>query len=171
MKTTLRTIVILLILSANIGCDQVTKTLVRNNVGYHEQITLITDYMTLTRVENTGAFLSAGHALPQPVKLIVLLIIPSLVLGILVVYVLRKSNLSGIFTTGICFIAGGGIGNMYDRFLYGSVTDFLHMDLILFKTGIFNMADVSIMLGTALVLFQSFVRKERIHADLFPDRN
>ena len=36
---------------------------------------------------------------------------------------------------------------------YGSVTDFLHIDFLLFETGIFNLADVSIMVGMGLVLW------------------
>ena len=54
---------------------------------------------------------------------------------------------------GLSFIIGGGIGNIYDRIVHGSVTDFLHIDLGLFRTGIFNMADVSIMVGMGIVLF------------------
>ncbi|RYG12161.1 MAG: hypothetical protein EOO07_19495, partial [Chitinophagaceae bacterium] len=38
---------------------------------------------------------------------------------------------------------------------YGSVTDFLHLDFVLFRTGIFNMADVSIMVGIGLLLLQN----------------
>ena len=61
---------------------------------------------------------------------------------------------------GICFLIGGGIGNIYDRIVYGSVTDFLHMDFVLFKTGIFNMADVSIMTGIGLLLLQTLLAKK-----------
>ncbi len=57
------------------------------------------------------------------------------------------------FAIPFAFIIGGGIGNLYDRILYGSVTDFLHMDFQLFRTGIFNMADVSIMIGVFWLMF------------------
>lgn len=62
---------------------------------------------------------------------------------------------------GVCFLIGGGIGNIYDRIVYGSVTDFLHMDFVLFKTGIFNMADVSIMTGIGLLLLQTLLAKKK----------
>ena len=48
---------------------------------------------------------------------------------------------------------------MYDRIIYGSVTDFLHIDFVIFQTGIFNLADVSIMAGMFLILIQSFRKK------------
>ena len=60
---------------------------------------------------------------------------------------------------GICFLIGGGIGNIYDRIVYGSVTDFFHIDFVIFKTGIFNVADMSIMTGIGLLLLQSFKQK------------
>jgi len=37
-------------------------------------------------------------------------------------------------------LIGGGIGNVYDCILFGSVTDFLHLDFGIFRTGIFNFA-------------------------------
>ena len=55
----------------------------------------------------------------------------------------------------LCFLIGGGIGNLYDRILHGSVTDFMHMDFYIFQTGVFNFADISIMIGIGILLVQS----------------
>ena len=55
----------------------------------------------------------------------------------------------------IC-IVGGGLANLYDRFLYGSVTDFLFMDFNITRTGIFNTADLSVTTGLILILLSSF---------------
>ena len=54
-------------------------------------------------------------------------------------------------------IIGGGAGNIYDRIVYGSVTDFLYIHYGLFKTGIFNAADVSIMFGTFFLIGSYFL--------------
>jgi signal peptidase II len=138
----------------------VSKTIVRQTVAYNEQISLVNSFLVLTKVENTGAFLSVGHSLPRPVRIVLLNLLPLLVLGFALIYLLTKKNLSNRIIVGLCFIIGGGVGNIYDRILYGSVTDFLHMDFILFRTGIFNMADVSIMIGTFLVLWDVTVNSE-----------
>ena len=63
---------------------------------------------------------------------------------------------------GLACVLGGGIGNLYDRVLYGSVTDFLHIDFGLFQTGIFNLADVSIMVGAFLLAAEMFLKRERV---------
>ena len=62
---------------------------------------------------------------------------------------------------GLSFIAGGGIGNIFDRMVYGSVTDMLFIDLQFAHTGIFNVADVSVMIGTGLILLEQFLPKKK----------
>jgi len=62
---------------------------------------------------------------------------------------------------GFCCIIGGGIANVYDRIVYGSVTDFLHLDFGgMLRTGIFNLADVSVMVGMGCLIVGSFKKKK-----------
>jgi signal peptidase II len=158
LKTTKR-FLILTIIMLNIGCDQVSKIIVRQKIDYNESIIVIKNHFTLTKVENTGAFLSAGNNLPDFVRFLLLSIFPIVVLGFSLYYLITQNNLPKGMQIGICFLIGGGIGNVYDRIIYGSVTDFMHIDFGLFKTGIFNLADVSIMIGIGILLIQSFKKK------------
>lgn len=153
----LRALVIVVVLSCNIGCDQISKSIVRQRVSYHEQISLVSSHFILTKVENTGAFLSAGNSLSQPLKGLLLIALPLVALVFGLRYLMNK-NLSWLMVFGICFGIGGGLGNIYDRIVYGSVTDFLHINFGIFKTGVFNMADVSIMIGAALILMDIHVK-------------
>lgn len=147
----IRTALIVIIVIANVGCDQISKNIVRETISYNEIINVFGDYLILTKVENTGAFLSLGDSLPEPIKFILLTIFPIVVLIVAFVYMWFKVN--NLYSRlGIAFIIGGGIGNLYDRLIFGSVTDFLHIDLGLIQTGIFNMADVSIMVGMFIVI-------------------
>lgn len=152
----MRFALILALITVNIGCDQYSKSIVREKVAYHENIELIEDYFILTKVENTGALLSLGSTLSPRVKKVVLLLLPTIMLLFLLIFVLIKAELDQQVVIGLCFIVGGGIGNIFDRYIYGSVTDFLHIDLGLLQTGVFNMADVSVMVGTALVIANGF---------------
>lgn len=162
-KRILRTGLVLAILTLNIGCDQISKTVVRQSIDYHEKIGLLNNYVTLTKVENSGAFLSLGNSLSGPVRSILLIILPLLALGFGFVFLLTKANLPKNFLLGLGFVIGGGIGNIYDRIIYGSVTDFLHIDFGLFQTGIFNMADVSIIIGILILLLHSFYHKASLN--------
>lgn len=153
--------VILVLIILNIGCDQVSKHLVREKINYYEQVELINDNLILTKVENNGGFLGFGSAINPLLKKIFFLAFPALVLVILLGFILARTRDGLFFIIGISFIIGGGIGNIFDRIVYGSVTDFLHLDLGIFKTGIFNLADVSIMFGTACILFYNLTKKKQ----------
>lgn len=152
-------ILILLLISFNIGCDQLTKTVVREHVDYDEQIPVIKNHFTILKVENSGAFLSSGESLPIPVKFVFLSLLPLFILGYALYFLMIKRNLNRFLMIGISCIIGGGLGNLYDRMVFGSVTDFLHLDFVIFQTGVFNLADLSISLGTLLILISLYYKK------------
>ena len=156
-----RTVLILLVVILNIGCDQVSKRIVRNEVSADESIAVIGNHLTVTHVENSGAFLSIGDAMPKAAKNILLSALPLIALILGFAYILTKTSITAVPLTGFCFIMGGGVGNIFDRMRFGSVTDFLHIDTGLFHTGIFNMADVSIVTGTLIVLTHLVFRKKQ----------
>ena len=59
-------------------------------------------------------------------------------------------------TVGLGLIVGGALGNAYDRFAYGAVADFFHFHVGSFHWYIFNLADVAIVAGVGLLLYESF---------------
>jgi len=128
--------------------------MVRKSVAEFEIIPIIDGFLTLTKVENTGAFLSAGSSLPYFIRLLLLTLLPVVFLAYGLWLIILKKDMSEVLIIGWCFVIGGGTGNLYDRINYGSVTDFLHLDLRLFQTGIFNMADVSIMTGMFIIILR-----------------
>lgn len=152
LKKGIKKIAIIAVLLSNIGCDQITKKVARDHIDYGEQITIIADLLTITKVENTGAFLSLGNSLPSWIKIPLLMVLPSIVLVGMLILILRQTKIELNYAIAIAFIIGGGVGNLFDRILYGSVTDFLYMDLKVFHTGIFNMADVSIVIGSLWII-------------------
>ncbi len=148
-----RIIIILLIVFANIGCDQVSKKIARESIQPGDKIEVLNDNLFLMNVENSGAFLSAGANLPKVIKDILLLVLPLVMLIGALIYLFVQKNLPKLGMIGWSFVIGGGIGNMYDRIKFGSVTDFLFIDLGgIFRTGVFNMADVSIMVGMGFLI-------------------
>lgn len=150
MKLKSAHLMFMLLLVANVSCDQISKNMVRQKL--HADITLIQNHVILTKVENSGAFLSTGSSLPQPFKFILLSLLPLGTLLFAMYYIFMRKEISHAARAAICFVVGGGLGNLYDRFVYGSVTDFLHIDFVIFRTGIFNLADVSIMIGIVYFL-------------------
>lgn len=151
MRLFFRYAFLLLLILANIGCDRLTKNLVRERLEYHEQIPLMGEHLLLTKVENSGAFLSLGDEWSPVGKTLLLNILPLLVMAAMLVWLFsRKSDWAT--EVAVSCIIGGGIGNIFDRIAYGSVTDFLYLQFGILRTGIFNFADVSITFGALFII-------------------
>jgi len=160
-KRNIRIGMVLALILLMLGADQASKYMVRHRVAPEQQITVIKNVVLLTRVENTGAFLSMGDNIPRPVYKIIMILIPLAVLIFLIVYLIRTTAISNLSFAGMCLIAGGGLGNVIDRIIYGSVTDFLFFNFGLFHTGIVNVADIFLTAGFFVLIIEAvFFRKK-----------
>ena len=161
-KRVLRIFYILILLVSTISCDQITKDIVRKKMEYHSQINVISKYVILTKVENTGAFLGLGNSIPRPLYVLLMILLPLIAIGYALYYLMKKNTLSNLLIIGISFAIGGGIGNIIDRIVYGSVTDFLYFDFVVFHTGVVNMADISVTTGFFMILFSQYSNRRKI---------
>ena len=156
-----RSLFIGILIILNIVLDQVSKIWVRASVTPHSKTEIIGDYLTLRNVENSGAFLGMGSDLNPILSAVFLKVIPVLVMAYVLIYIFKNKNIDRISLIGFACIVGGGIANIIDRFRFGHVTDFFHIDLGgVFKTGVFNVADMSVMLGLGLLICSSFKNKK-----------
>ena len=158
-KRVLRIFYILILLVSTISCDQITKDIVRKKMEYHTQINVISTYVILTKVENTGAFLGLGNSIPRPLYVLLMILLPLIAIGYALYYLMKKNTLSNLLIIGISFAIGGGIGNIIDRIVYGSVTDFLYFDFVVFHTGVVNMADISVTIGYFMILYEFCINR------------
>ncbi|MCF8274083.1 MAG: signal peptidase II [Flavobacteriaceae bacterium] len=163
MKLSKRSLFIILTIIITIAIDQISKILVRAYVIPSERSSIIGEYFTLHNVENVGAFLGMGSDLSPILRLILLLILPIVVLGFVTVHIFKDKSLDNLPLFAFASIIGGGIANVFDRIAFGSVTDFFHIDLGgVFRTGIFNMADLSVTSGMIILLLVSFGKKKEV---------
>ncbi len=157
-----RNLFITLLIVFNIAIDQISKVIVRSTLTFQKTVDVIGGYFQLIWVENKGAFLGMGSDMNPTLRLIFLLIIPTLVLGYVVYYIVKTKDLDRISLIAFCCIIGGGIANVFDRIVFGKVTDFFFIDLGgVFKTGIFNIADLSVTTGMIMLLFSGVFTKKK----------
>lgn len=129
--------------------DQLTKYWVVQNFNLTETQPLLPEVFHLTYVTNTGAafsLLSGNVAWLRWLSLAV-----SLGLMALAWF---GGTLSTLEQLGYGLILGGALGNGIDRFVAGSVVDFLDFRLIQFP--VFNFADVFINVGIVCLLIATF---------------
>jgi signal peptidase II len=141
-----------LVFLGNLAVDRVTKILAKQFLLGVGKISFLNDLVVLVYSENQGAFLSMGQAWPGVLKYSILLVLPILacVAG-LYYFMFRERNMPRLvyLTTMI----GGGMGNLIDRLCNNfQVIDFLNFGIGPFRTGILNVADLSVTLGTVLFI-------------------
>ena len=92
----------------------------------------------------------------------IFVIITGVFLAGLLIYILASTKQNLWLFIGFSLVFAGGASNFFDRVTNnGAVVDFLNLGVGSIRTGIFNIADVAIMMGGAVVIFYSFKHDDR----------
>lgn len=153
MSTPKRLLLILAILSCCVGCDQATKSVAQAYLSERHAVVLLGDTVRLELAKNYGAFLSLGASIGEASRGTLMSVAVGAVLASLLAYLFVSKPENPIVSVAVALIVGGGVSNLIDRLRYGGyVVDFLNVGVGSLRTGIFNVADMAIMLGVALWL-------------------
>ncbi|MCX8010820.1 MAG: signal peptidase II [Ignavibacteria bacterium] len=163
--------------------DQISKILVKGfkipflginhrGIKMHQSVQIIGDFFQLTHVENYG--IAFGLDFGKSFKLVVSIF--TLVASILILlYLHANKDRPPKFRIGLALIWAGAVGNLIDRTLYGilygyapvfhgRVVDFIHIDFFDYSLfgkyfqslPIFNLADLSVLLGSIVLIVFSW---------------
>ena len=128
--------------------DQLSKFLMRANFREGEHLKIL-PFFQLSLVQNTGA----GFGILKDMNLFLMLF--SIVVLLILLYLYQKEqNLHMRYSMVI--LAAGIVGNLVDRILIGSVTDFL--DFLVWP--VFNVADMAISSSVIAMCYFVFFKKE-----------
>jgi signal peptidase II len=156
MQSIRRFIVVMLTLSCCVGYDQVSKSAARSMLHSGVTESLFSDSLRLQLTENPGSFLSLGASLPEQLRFTLFTAAVAVILIGLVCAALFARRLNTARFVALALLAGGGISNLIDRLMYdGRVTDFLNVGIGSLRTGIFNLADMSILAGALLLVLKT----------------
>ena len=148
-------LVLLLAISGTIACDRVTKHVAATTLADAPTRSFLGDMFRLEYVENTGAFLGLGADWPLPVRTALFGVGTGLLLLGLLVAAFR-GHWSRRAALGVALFLAGGASNMVDRISYGAVIDFMNVGIGPVRTGIFNVADMAIMLGAVILVIDGY---------------
>lgn len=154
--------VVAITLLSCIGCDQATKAVATECLPRNEIVSLAGDTVRLQYTENRGSFLSIGSTLPKKARSLLFTFgIGVIVIGILG-YLAFVPVMPRRTTVALSLIAGGGLSNLIDRVVHGGyVVDFLNIGVGSLRTGIFNVADMVLMFGMALLVLRNLRHEGR----------
>lgn len=129
---------------AAVVADYLTKHWVRSNLALGETRPIIDDLLRLTHWSNSGAafgmFKNANTYLA---------ILGGICVTFAIVIYPKFKSFGPVFAVALGLVAGGAMGNLIDRVLFQSVTDFISVK---FFTPIFNVADSAIVMGSILMV-------------------
>jgi signal peptidase II len=161
LRTCGRSVALLVLVTAIIGCDQSTKRFATETLAGTTAQSFLADTVRLTYAENIGGFLSLGAGMAPMFRTAVFTVATGAILLALMLVAWRQRNQPWRATAFALFIAGG-VSNWLDRLNDGRVVDFMNVGIGALRTGVFNGADVAIMLGAAMyVIGQVRVRSAR----------
>jgi len=150
MTPKLRTLISLM--AVIVPLDQLTKSLVVAYIergGYWAPFASLENFFRVTHARNPGAALGFAQGLPVWV-FVVLAGVALVMIGSFFRRIEPHDRLSAV---SLGLIISGALGNLIDRLARGGeVVDFLQFNLGLFIFPDFNVADMSISFGVALLL-------------------
>ena len=146
--------------------DRLTKLFIDRHVELNfGNVQVIPNFFAITHVENTGAAFSLFAEWPPSVRIPVLVGFSTAAM-IVVCYLLWKSATNFTWTgLALALILGGAVGNLYDRILFGRVTDFLHFYIGTHMWPDFNLADSAIVCGATLLCIDLIFGSKTIRED------
>ncbi len=147
--------------------DRLTKLWVQAVISPYDTVPVIPDVFNLVYTRNRGAAFGLFATASETVRLIVLVGF-SLAILALIAFMLwqatRPASLAPwVHRTSLSLILGGASGNLYDRIVEGSVTDFLQVFLGSYEWPSFNVADSAISIGACLMAYELLFSKESKH--------
>jgi signal peptidase II len=132
---------------------------INQTIDLHESLTVIKSFFSVTHIRNPGAAFGIFSKLDSSFRL-PLLLGTSFVALLLIGYVLIKSRRDHwTIKVGLSLLAGGALGNLCERLIYGEVLDYLDFYLGNYHWPAFNVADVSISTGIGFILLFIIVLK------------
>lgn len=143
--------------TATIGCDRATKYIATSALAGTPDRSFLADTVRLTYAENAGGFLGLGASLPPSVRAALFTVATgALLLAMAVMAIRGRDDLWP--RLGLTLFVAGGLSNWLDRVAHGGVVDFLNVGVGSLRTGIFNVADVAIMFGAAIIVIAEIGR-------------
>ncbi len=129
--------------------DQISKfAAIKYLKGFAPHV-IILNFFQFNYVENYGA----AFGILQNRKLFFVVITLSVIIGISVFLVKNYYSINFFMRIGLSMLLGGAIGNFIDRVRLGYVVDFISFRLLnKYEFPVFNIADISVVIGTAIIL-------------------
>lgn len=149
---------------AVIAADRASKKIIESQVSDWEIVRVIPGLFQIVHTRNTGVAFgifseqgaAGGRLLLIGFSLAVMALVGNLLWG-----ACRNRKEHWTLAAALALVLGGAAGNLYDRVVFGSVTDFLDFYWRAHHFPVFNLADSAITVGAGLLLVNLWAVRQR----------
>src|SRR5215470_1491969 len=132
--------------------DRLSKGLISERIALHDSVDVIPGLFRLTHVQNQGAAFGLFSESPSEFKVAVLILFSVAALAVVSALLWKNGNAMNTTAIALSLVAGGALGNLWDRVSSGRVIDFLDFYLGSHHWPAFNVADSAIVIGGLLLI-------------------
>jgi signal peptidase II len=134
-----------------VALDQISKFVLVRSIPLYGSAPVIPGFFTLAHIRNKGAIFGMFNRSGVRSMTLLLLAASIVALGFVVYYFLKTPASHRWTKIALSLILAGAVGNQIDRFVRGSVVDFLEFHVKGFYWPTFNVADACISTGAVLL--------------------
>lgn len=136
--------------------DRISKWLIETHVSFLDSLRIIPGFFDIVHTENRGVAFSLFNDSTSEWRTLALVLFSIAAVVLVGGFIFRRADRLDRFSlAGFALILGGALGNVFDRIVWGRVTDFLDFYIGSYHWPAFNVADSAIVIGSALLLIEA----------------
>ena len=141
------------IVAAVVIIDRITKLYVQSEFSPLDVVEVIPGFFNIVHTENPGAAFGLLATASEEWRSFALVGLSVVVMGVIGWMLFRaRSPETKLTQVGLALVLGGALGNLWDRAVRGTVTDFLQFFFGSYEYPSFNAADSAICIGAGLLI-------------------
>jgi signal peptidase II len=149
--------------------DRITKGIIKSNIGLWDRpVDVIPGLFDIVHTENPGIAFGLLSDASGPWRNVLLIGFSIAILVVIATMLLRGAH-TALLGAGLGLVLGGAFGNLYDRIMNRTVTDFIEVHAGPHYFPAFNVADSAISVGAGLLLLDMWLTRERKSASSSPE--
>jgi signal peptidase II len=134
--------------------DRATKWIVEKYVSFLDAYKVIPGFFEIVHSQNRGVAFGILNDSTSEWRTILLAVISAAAVVVVTAMLWRAERLDRLSLWALALILGGASGNVFDRIVWGRVTDFLLFNVGEYQWPTFNVADSAIVIGSGLLVLE-----------------
>jgi signal peptidase II len=147
--------------AAIFAIDRLTKLIIESRVSFFDTYKVIPGFFDIVHSQNRGVAFGMFNDSTSEWRTTLLVIASVAAVVMVSVMLWNAKKLDRYSLWGFALILGGAAGNVFDRIMWGRVTDFLLFYIGAYQWPTFNMADSAIVVGSGLLILDMLRQKRQ----------